>query len=408
MVARSPVPPEKRLSQEAINILLIHFIFTVGLSMAGVFLNLYLWRLSENLMVNAYYHLIFFAVSWVSFGISGWFVKKRDRIMIYRLGIALVSLFYLSVIVVRENLVQYYTLFAVLQAFVMAFYWIGYLTLMYDVSNEHNRMRFLALNLTIFTLGTLSGPLIAGNIIHYQEGLRGYTIVFSIATLMFMIATRLSFKIPSLQLPPKPMYIRQTITLILKNRIWQKSLLSFTVIGTFQGLMIFLPNILLYRFVPREDLIGYLGMMYSSMTIIMSMINSRIAQPEKSKLYITIAACLTITGSVILWFNMSLWSVIIFMSLYSLSVPLQWNSLTTNYFAIISNLPLRGNMRVESMVVREGALNTGRFFAVLLLIVCINDLSSQQLPLILIGISLIQFVNVFIFKQMKSKSKSTV
>ncbi len=371
--------------------------------MASVFLNLYLWRIGQDLRVNANYQWIVFATSPLFFALGGWFVKKKDRIVIYRVGIALVAFFFLLVNIVQEQVVNHYGIFAVIYSMVNSFYWIGYLTLMYDVSNENNRMRFLATNLAVFTLANLSGPVIAGNIIYLQEGLRGYTIVFLIATCLFVIATLISFRIPSLQLPPKPLYFKQTFILIWKNHVWTKNLVNFIIIGTFQGILGFLPNILLFQVVPREDLIGYLGMMYSSMTIGMSWIVSRFAQPVKSKMYLLIAAIMTFIGGSILAIDINLWSIILFMSLYSLSVPLQWSVLTTQYFKIISRLPMKGNMRVESLVVRETALNVGRLFAVTLLIAMIQDGSTPFLTSILMLFAALQFINVWIFKRIDHK-----
>jgi YQGE family putative transporter len=385
---------EKKLSRDAKNTLVIHLIFTIGSSMAGVFLNIYLWRLGNSLSINAYFQMINFVVIVLSFILCGWLVKKYDRIWIYRIGIGLVSFFYLSVVIVQEQVLVYYVLFAIVHGLVMGFYWTGYTTLMYDVSNSHNRIRFLAINMTVFTLGSLSGPVIAGYLIYVQEGLLGYTIVFTIAMILFVIATIISLRISSLHLPKQPLLVMKTLKLLIKHQIWQKLLVSFLIIGLFQGLMTFLPNIMLYRFVPREDLIGYLGMLYSSTTIAVSMVVSRIAQPHQAKIYIFIGGSLALIGAVQLWIHVSLISLIIFMILYSTSAPLIWNALTSNYFGVVSRLPLHGNLRVESIILREVGLNTGRLIALTGLLFYVTDLDSRQLPSILICIAIVQFVIV--------------
>ncbi len=189
------LPREKQLSREAVISLIIHSIFQFGASMSGVFLNLYLWRLTHSVVVNGTYSMIVFILTPIGFALGGLMIKKKDRMVSYRLGIMLIGLFYLSVILAQETLVEYYILFAIFNGLAGAFYWVGYLTLMYDVSNEQNRIRYLAFNMIFFTAATLAGPALAGFIIRLKEGLSGYTIVFSIAFCMFLLAALISLKI---------------------------------------------------------------------------------------------------------------------------------------------------------------------------------------------------------------------
>jgi len=85
------VPLEKRLSKDAVTTIAIHSFFQLGASMAGVFLNLYLLRLTESLAINGMYTLITYAVDPVVFAVAGKYAKTKDRLFTYRLGIALTA-----------------------------------------------------------------------------------------------------------------------------------------------------------------------------------------------------------------------------------------------------------------------------------------------------------------------------
>ncbi len=52
------LPEEKKLSIQAILTLVNHGIFQFGNSMSLIFINLYLWRLTQNLAVNGAFNLI--------------------------------------------------------------------------------------------------------------------------------------------------------------------------------------------------------------------------------------------------------------------------------------------------------------------------------------------------------------
>ncbi|MFD0692688.1 MFS transporter [Paenibacillus sp. GCM10027628] len=398
-VKRNPLPLEKQLSREAIISLIIHSTFQFGASMSGVFLNLYLWRLTHSLAVNGTYNIVVYILTPIGFALGGWMIKKKDRMVSYRLGITLIALFYLSVIISQEKLVEYYILFAIFNGLAAAFYWVGYLTLMYDVSTEQNRIRYLAFNMIFFTVATLAGPALAGFVIRLQEGLRGYSIVFSIAFFMFLLATLISLKIKASGGHHKVYYLKYAGLLMKKNDAWMKSLLGFFGMGLLQGTMLFLPNILLFKVVPREDIVGYLGVLYSSLSIVMGVFISKYAQANKARIYLAISTIGYLVGASLLLGSLNVWSVVSFMILYSIFSPLQGNTMTGYYYGLISKLPLKGELKVESVVVREFFLNVGRVISIFCLISIGSELDGGWIPWILIVASLLQVALVWSVKK---------
>lgn len=395
---RNSLPIEKQLSREALISLTIHSIFQFGASMSGVFLNLYLWRLTHSVVINGTYSMIVFILTPIGFALGGLMIKKKDRMVSYRLGIILISLFYLSVIIVGERLAPYYVLFAIFNGLASAFYWVGYLTLMYDVSTEQNRIRYLAFNMIFFTAATLSGPALAGFIIRLKEGLSGYTIVFSIAFCMFLLSALISLKIKASSGHHRVYFLKYTGLIMKKERDWLKALLGFFGMGLLQGTMLFLPNILLFKVMPREDIVGYLGVLYSSLSIVMGIFISKYANASKSRFYLTISTVGYLIGVSLLLGNINVWSVVGFMILYSIFAPLQGNTMTGYYYGLIAKLPLKGELKVESVVVREFFLNVGRVISILCLISFGSNLEGGWIPWILMIAALSQFALVWSIK----------
>lgn len=385
------LPFEKRLSREAVISLVIHSIFQFGASMSGVFLNLYLWRLTHSVVVNGTYNMIVYILTPIGFAIGGYMIKKKDRMVAYRLGIVLIGLFYLSVSIAGERLVDYYVLFAIFNGLASSFYWVGYLTLMYDVSTEQNRIRYLAFNMMFFTAATLAGPALAGFIIRMKEGLSGNTIVFSIAFFMFLLAALISLKIKASSGHHRVYYLKYTGLIMKKKQEWLKALFGFFGMGLLQGTMLFLPNILLFKVLPREDLVGYLGVLYSSLSIVMGIFISKYANAGRARLYLTISTVGYLVGVSCIIGSLNVWSVVGFMILYSIFAPLQGNTMTGFYYSLIARLPLKGELKVESVVVREFFLNVGRVISILVLITFGSDLDGGLIPWILLLAALTQF-----------------
>ncbi|OXM15472.1 MFS transporter [Paenibacillus herberti] len=389
---RAVLPPERRLGKNAIISLNIHACFQFGSSMSGLFLNLYLWRLTQDLVINGLYNILVFGIAPAAFAAGGWLAKRKDRMVTYRLGILMNALFYLLVIVAQENVAEFFVLFALLNGIASGFYWVGYLVLQYDVSTETNRIRYLAINMIAFNAAGLAGPALAGFVIQSSEGLRGYIIIFSLAFVMFLIAATVSFRIPLQPARHRTFYLRLMGLLMSKHRRWRHGLYSFFIFGLFQGIMLFLPNILLFLTLGREDWVGYFGVFFSALIVATGYVLSRIAKKENARKYLLLSSTGITLGSSLLLIEVSLWSVVLFMMLFSVFNPLAMNTLTSYYYRLIGTLPLKGELRVESVIMRELFLNGGRIVSISILLLFAGNLQPAAIAIVLLVLAGMQFL----------------
>jgi YQGE family putative transporter len=398
----TPIAPERRLSREAIMTITIHSIFQFGASMAGLFLNLYLWRLTEDLAVNGIYTIISFTMTPIGFAVGGWIAKRKDRLVTYRLGIYMTAFFYFIVILAQEHVASYYVCFAIISGFAAGLYWIGYLVLMYDVSTDVNRIRYLGLNMVFFNAAGLLGPVLAGTIIGRSENLQGYMITFILSFIMFVLAAVVSMRMRTSTIRHKSYYLKLMPLLMRKNTVWLKALFGYFVFGLFQGIMLFLPNILLYQTVGREDLVGYLGVCFSVVIMVTGYMMSRRASDDGAQFYILISSTIVVIGSLFLLYDVRLWTVVVFMVLFSISNPLALNTINSYYYLLIGTLPLKGQMRNELVVMRETFMNIGRVSSVALLLIFSQDLQSKWLPIVLLCTALTQYAIFFLLAKPKN------
>ncbi|WP_372629129.1 MFS transporter [Cohnella sp.] len=379
--------PDTRLSAEARVALFIHGCFQFGASMSGLFLNLYLWRLTESLAINGIFNLIVYGVTPIAFAVGGWIAKKKDRMVTYRLGIASITVFFLVVIYAQENVVSYYPLFAVFNGFALGLYWTGYIVLMYDVTTIRNRSRFMGVNMIVFNSAGLAGPALSGFLIGLFDGLKGYLLIFAAASALFGIASFFSLKIRAIHSHHRSYYLKFALPMMKRSRLWLASLGAFLVLGLSQGLMLFLPNILMFQTVGREDQVGYLTVFFALLTIATGYAISRRRRPVRIRRELAAASLGIIAGAAVLFVDIKLWTVILFMSVYSVMAPFIVNMLTTYYYSLMDDLPLKGLFRIESVVIRELFLNAGRVLSILALVLFVEDAASPMLPAIVVATS---------------------
>ncbi|MFA9557849.1 MFS transporter [Evansella sp. AB-rgal1] len=386
------ISKEKILSNQAIISLVNHAIFQFGNSLSIIFINLYLWRLTESLLINGLFNLIAILSQALTTFVIGKMAKQKGKLAIYRYGIFLTALFYLCIIITQESMVQYFYLFALLRGMAQSAYWLGYFTLVYEVTNNNNRHRYLGWNQITMQSANLIGPAASGAIIGMYSGLSGYVIVFSFAFVMFLVATIGSLKMKKEQFHHKQYYMKYLPLILKKQPNFLKALIGWFIIGFPQGIMMYVPAILLYTIFLQESTVGYLNVGFLSLSIISSYIISRVANIESTKRYLYLSAIgLTLSATFLLW-NISIWTVVLFMCISHIFKPLQANAYAAYYFQWIGNIPLKQNFRVESVVLRETVTNLGRGFGIIIFMIFSTEINPTTIPWILILLMGMQFL----------------
>lgn len=379
--------------------LFIHGCFQFGASMSGLFLNLYLWRLTGDLWINGVFNIIVYAMTPIAFALGGWIAKRMDRMVTYRVGIVLIAAFYLVVIFAQDSVADYYPLFAACNGLALGLYWIGYLVLMYDVTDARSRGRYLGVNMIVFNSAGLAGPALAGYLIGLFKGLQGYIVMFGVACFMFLVSAVSSTQIKRKSSHHRTYYLKFATPIMRRNRIWLLSLISFLMLGVFQGIMLFLPNILLYQTVGSERWVGLLTVFFSLLTISMGFLISRRRGERSVRRDVLVSVSLITAAACALLVEIRLWSVLVFMIAFSFLNPLTVNSLTFYYYRLMDDLPLKGQFRIESVVVRELFLNVGRVISIFTLIRFAENPEASSLPVVLVATSALQFVIVGLLRK---------
>ncbi|OIJ14663.1 MFS transporter [Anaerobacillus alkalilacustris] len=401
------VPKEKRLSRQAIITLSNHGIFQFGNSLSNIFVNLYLWRLTNDLWINGAYNLITLLAAPLATILIGKIAKQKDRLIIYRLGIFLTAIFYLCILLAMERMVDYFYLFALLKGVSTSFYWLGHFTLMYDFSTNNNRHRYLGFNMIVNNISQLTGPALAGLIIGIWADLTGYGIVFGLAFVMFFVASIGSLRMEKAPTHHKTYYLKYTFQMLRKYRNFSRSLAGWYIIGLPQGIMMYVPAILMFNVFGREDIIGLMNIVFFSLTIMSSYLVSRYASIEKTGLYMLLAAIGFSLGSTLLLWEIAVWSVVIFMVIHHVFNPLHSNTYTAHYYQMMDELPLNKNFRIESIVVRETAINLGRATSVIIVMLTIQNVYASFLPWLLFIMMILQFNLQWAVKRVKKIDSKT-
>ncbi|RKL68172.1 MFS transporter [Salipaludibacillus neizhouensis] len=377
---------EKRLSSLAVTTLMNHTIFHFGNSLSLIFLNLYLWRLTNDLWINGLFNLIAILTQAMMTLSIGKVAKQKDRLTIYRYGILLTALFYFAILLTQEHIVEFFYLFAILRGIAQSLYWLGYFTLMFEVSNDLNRHRYLGWNQITMGSANLIGPAASGAIISQFEGLSGYLIVFAMAFVMFTIATFGSFRMKRMTTHHREYYMKYLPLIMKRAPGFKRALIGWFIIGFPQGILMYVPPILLYTILLEESTVGYLNVLFLFISILASYVISRIADVSKTRSYLTVAAIGFIVSVLVLFIDITIWTFIVFMAVSAIFKPIQANAYAAHYFQWLGVIPLKDHFRVESVVLRETITNAGRGFGIIVFMVFAQELNTDTIPWVLAAV----------------------
>ncbi|MFD2654989.1 MFS transporter [Gracilibacillus thailandensis] len=398
MIRSMKLNKEKRLSSHAINILINHAIFQFGGSLSIIFVNLYLWRLTNSLWVNGLYNLVAILSQAATTFFIGKISKKKGRTTIYRYGILMTAIFYLLIVIVQEEIVHYFYLFALLRGIAQGLYWVAYFTIVHEVSSDQNRHRYLGWNQIVMGSANLIAPALAGFIIGSFTGLSGYLIVFSIAFLMFLAATVGSFRIKKESIRHRNYYMKYLGQIMERRKAFRNALAGWFIIGFPQGILMYIPPILIYSIFEDESVVGYLNAGFLAVSILASYVISRFANIEQTKKYLWVAAIgFFVSGSFLTW-EIAMWSVILFMVTQNMFKPLQANAYAAYYFQWIDRIPLGSEFRVESVVLRETIINIGRGLGIVVFMLFSNEIDTNTVAYVIMLAMAIQFILPIITK----------
>src|SRR5690606_15192912 len=104
-------------------------------------------------------------------------------------------------------------------------------------------------------------------------------------------------RIPRIHAYHRTYYLKYSVLMMKRSKQWMLSLIGFLILGLLQGMMLFLPNILMFQTVGREDQVGYLAVGFALLTILTGLYISRRGEQTHIRRDLLIASLFIIAGA---------------------------------------------------------------------------------------------------------------
>src|SRR5690625_3113691 len=187
------IPNNPAINKDLTLLLTIGGLYSLGIFLSNTFVNVYLWRQSNDFITIGLYNLAIFVFQPITFIVAGKLAKKIDRIIVLRLGVIFLSFFFLTVLIIGKHAATFNILLGCLLGIGYGFYWLAFNVLTFEITEPETRDFFNGFMGGLESLGGMVGPLLAGIIISKMTTHIGYMTVFSISLGLFVLAVVSSF-----------------------------------------------------------------------------------------------------------------------------------------------------------------------------------------------------------------------
>lgn len=388
-------------TKELLLLLIVGGLFALSTALSNTFVNIYLWKQSGELKDIALYNLAMVVAQPIAFFIAGKLTKKIDRVIVLRIGVTILSLFYLVVLFLGDQASSSLILLGGLLGTGLGFYWLAFNVLTFEVTEPDTRDSFNGYLGVLTSLSGMVGPITSGFLISELDKFTGYRIIFSVSLVLFFAAVIISF-FQSRQKAEGRFHVWKILKARQRNQNWKRILQAHFFQGLREGTFIFLIVIWVYIISDSEFALGTFGLVQSAVSFIGYVIVSRMMTVKRRKKSIFIGGLILFLSPFLFLLNVTFPLLMFYGIVISIAYPLLLVPYVSLTYDVIGRCEDAGPMRVEYIVVREMYLNAGRIVSIVVLLVTLTFFDGDySIPALLPILGAGHFIIYFCIKSIR-------
>ncbi|WP_051189031.1 MFS transporter [Halalkalibacillus halophilus] len=368
-------------------LLTIGLLYTLGIYLSSIFVNIFLWKQTSSIQVVALYNLFVVTSQMFVYFIFGSWAKRVDRVVILRIGILFISIFFMTVLLLGDYASNYNMMLGAILGIGYGFFWLAFNVLTFEVTEPYSRDLFNSNLGKLQSFSGMVGPLSAGLIIRYAENSGGYLIIFFISFMLFIAAIVTSFFMERRKVNGKYAIFKASKEIRIEKK-WRLLLVGHFSQGLREGVFLFLVGLLVYIGTENELVVGTYNFIYALTSLVAYQYVSKIVHPD-NRFYFIFAGTVGLYGSIFILIqaNSSI-EFFIYAAIIGLTFPLFFAPYMSISYDVIGKLNYARELRIEYVILREIFLNFGRVMSIGFFLIGVLYLPIMQwvnITLIILG-----------------------
>lgn len=358
----------KNKKMEGNIIIAINAIKKIMVLFLGPFLTAYFIKTSQESIIDLSIYYIF---SYILLAIGSFIVasiiKNKFRMGMFRIGIILNFFYIMSIIILKEEIINHLGLISILYGISSSAYWFPYNLFVINKIDNNYRTEYTVKSKIISSIIGVLCPIILGSIINVTN----YELTAIIILFISLIQIILSFILKSEKEIDLPKFnLKKTWNKLKNNKqIRRMSIVEFFIgMNVSDGALEILMTILIFNSFKTNMNLGIITSITTILSMIFVDIYGKIYKKRNDKNIIIISSILPVVSvlTLLLWRNnvtVIIYNVcyVIFTALLTLTREIRLFNLSDSYIVSKEN-------QSEFFAIREGILNCGRIVGYLMLL----------------------------------------
>lgn len=333
----------------------------------STFFVMYFLNLSNDNLIPlvCYYLIVYFTVYFTIFSLRN-ICKSPKRVYLLRIGIILNFVYFLLIYFLKENMVNYTWLIALVYGLEEGFYYSVYNNFESSGITNEKRKKFLGMIYALKSILSILIPLIFGSIMSV-EGFDKCIIVVLILVILQIIC---SFVFTDIAIPKKTRTNIKEFVKIIGNNIKIRQIFKVEILNgiVYSGAFNSIVTIYIIRTLKDSMSYGIFTSVFAIITTIVGFYFAKLSKPKNYTINLIISCILTISGITLIIFKCNFMTIIIFNLLQSYSKTIV-ELINSNSLMNIANIKeLKDKFKVEYFLGMETFLVLGRAIGYLLLL----------------------------------------
>lgn len=384
-------------------VLFMNTVFSSVLAFSNLYLNIFLWNQGGSLSTIGVYNASVFAFLFVGTIMGAYTMRWMNSRMTFMLS----SLFLLGVfgllISQEEAVMQYVTFLGALYGTALGLYYSGFNLYSILLTNPENRQLFMGMEQIMNRITAILTPLLFSYFILFFD----YTDTFRLIFVMLIIQVIISLFTPKYK-------SNFNVSSLHYKDIWKEYryvLISILAFGFFQSIIQLASSILLFQYVQKETIVGWLNTLFAIVGIVTLILISR-PRLAKNRMKVAYVGAILATVMTILLFVPNFATLISFNVLAAIALPLIWIPVSVVHYTKIKELACESEIECDIgltahyLLIREFMLSIGRTFFYLLLIMGLDFTKGYHyIPIFLFSLVIpltIYVCNKSLFREMNN------
>ncbi|MGG1596009.1 MFS transporter [Terribacillus saccharophilus] len=382
-------------------LLIIGALYSLGIFLSNTFVNIYLWKQTNDLINIAMYNLAIYVAQTILFTLSGSWAKRIDRVIILRIGVFFLSVFFLLVLFTGEKAASYNLLLGAVLGIGYGMYWLAYSVLTFEVTEPETRDFFNGVSGLLQSLTGMIGPFVAGYIITRMNNSHGYTLIFAVSFFLFLLAVICTAGIKRRGAEGK-FGLRQVWKEVKRDAAWRNTVLAHVFQGVREGIFTFIISVWVFIVTSSELSLGTFNLVYSAFSFIFYYIATRYIKSRQRKTAIFLSGVALSLSVVLLLVELNFSTLLIYAAIIGVFYPILYVPYLSLTYDVIGKARDAAKLRVEYIVLSDVATNIGRIISVVLLIIGVGIWADASIPYLMFILGTGPFFIYFFTRHIKS------